>query len=1403
MQEELAKLVFKDELTDLYNRRFLFSYLRDALKAGASAPPMSLLMMDIDFFKKINDTYGHLEGDNVLKQLGAIIQSCIRKDEIAVRYAGDEFTVILPGQPKTEAAEFAEGLRAKVDKTAFQRRDPQAEPIKISISVGIAAAPEDGAQPEALIEEADKALYFSKRSGRNRISQARGFAETAIVDRSIFNNFPCPVLVGRQQVIGELSEFIMSLAEGQNSFVSIIGPSGIGKSRLLAELEKNTNNFLALRVTCTETDKYAPYRAITTMLKKTEMTLDMMKSDQSASEEDRHKLFENITSRLLELSRNRPLTLLMDEFQNIDEGSLEVINFLHESKQGKVAVMVSMRDDIFGNLAAVSPALNDFLIDLSISPKFKEINLLPLDEEQTGQMISNLLPGRPATVDFDQKVYQATQGAPLFIEELIKNFVIKKYIYNQAGQWLVNMEQIPEADWQSDMDRVISENIGKIGSDARQVVTRATVVGREVDLSVLAGVGKQGEAETMDAIDKATRMRIIAPVDAAKPDQFTFVNQRVQEAVYRQIDDTERQTMHKEVGEVTEKMYQDNPEKVAGILAFHYDKGGDTDKATRFSQIAENVAQRAFRPEEAQAYYERKHNIIRSKIKEAGHPLNSEQMNLMKEILRSLITAAKNMKLYPEGSQLIVVSTTALIKSMNSILNAANVLTLSESKNDLQINTETVDQKAFGSAAPEILALLKQHYIKSCTFQRGINSTEIETLLRNLDNAPNKPFSLAGYWNKWLEEKNITNIGITQRAFIAVKDRTSTSLNVPVQAKIEINEQNTPLFKELLRYFCAAIENIRLYPSGSQLTTDAVKYVNKSLDGIFKLVPMVTFSAVEESLLINGAPVHPRTLGAAAATLARIIREYRLKSIVIFQSVSLTELEKFLSLLSNISPERKVSNEEWGELLERQGVVNVKIGAISYSSADTRRGSYQPQSAQAAPPPAGIGGEPVMDMPGPAASGPPRKAEDLAAQINRFLKGLPERMMTEEIIGLLNNLMGANDINNFNQLITKFFQNFRHSKPEIRIQSHSFYLQMLNKAQPAARHLIMDQGWSYILEGLSSEKDSKMYPLIAEAASCHSLLYLEQGEYNALHKIIAAIAHRRKAKPEAGGLSEEMAAKNNEILNSIKSSPAFQGVLKNFRLDDAGARELAGQILSGLGAAVIPELMEFARETDDAAKRGEVFNMMAAMGPEAPPLFLTELNLVAESGNAGHISRLLEAAPLILKQAPEDAWNTFTDIINNLLKREGPVRDEALNIIKALDKDKALKICLPILAGKDKKLLMATLGMLASLEYREITDEVISLLKTASDKDILQESCRALGKLKDEKSVPVLIEMLRQKRFLGIGLFGGVADEVRGSCAWALGHFKSTEAQEALRTALNDKSPSVRSAARLGLKDTE
>ena len=125
----------------------------------------SLLMIDIDYFKNINDQYGHQTGDKVLSELSNMFLSCVRKSDVVCRYGGEEFAIILPDTDKTNAKTTAEKIRKAVEENAFKDKARQ---IKITISVGIST--NSGIETSRLlVGESDKALYRAKNNGRNRV----------------------------------------------------------------------------------------------------------------------------------------------------------------------------------------------------------------------------------------------------------------------------------------------------------------------------------------------------------------------------------------------------------------------------------------------------------------------------------------------------------------------------------------------------------------------------------------------------------------------------------------------------------------------------------------------------------------------------------------------------------------------------------------------------------------------------------------------------------------------------------------------------------------------------------------------------------------------------------------------------------------------------------------------------------------------------------------------------------------------------------------------------------------------------------------------------------------------------------------------------------------------------------
>lgn len=166
--EKLEKLAITDGLTKLYNLRHFYSQLElEVDRSNRYGHPLSLLLLDIDHFKKYNDTFGHLEGDKILIRLGNILKSFLRTMDSAFRYGGEEFTVILPETTGSEAKSAAERIRKAIETEKFLP-EPDRE-CYITISIGIT----EYSTPEELsdfIQRADKAMYLSKLAGRNKVS---------------------------------------------------------------------------------------------------------------------------------------------------------------------------------------------------------------------------------------------------------------------------------------------------------------------------------------------------------------------------------------------------------------------------------------------------------------------------------------------------------------------------------------------------------------------------------------------------------------------------------------------------------------------------------------------------------------------------------------------------------------------------------------------------------------------------------------------------------------------------------------------------------------------------------------------------------------------------------------------------------------------------------------------------------------------------------------------------------------------------------------------------------------------------------------------------------------------------------------------------------------------------------
>lgn len=170
LKEEVGRISVRDDLTGLYNRKHLLSRLEEEIsRSKRYTTPITIMLMDIDYFKVINDMYGYQVGDEVLKKVAKILNSVVRKEDIVTRYGDEEFIIALPNTTDRNAYVLAERIRKDVKNFNFFEEED--EPMSVTISIGISTYPFPHMDPEVntLIRYAEHALYNAKKQGKNKV----------------------------------------------------------------------------------------------------------------------------------------------------------------------------------------------------------------------------------------------------------------------------------------------------------------------------------------------------------------------------------------------------------------------------------------------------------------------------------------------------------------------------------------------------------------------------------------------------------------------------------------------------------------------------------------------------------------------------------------------------------------------------------------------------------------------------------------------------------------------------------------------------------------------------------------------------------------------------------------------------------------------------------------------------------------------------------------------------------------------------------------------------------------------------------------------------------------------------------------------------------------------------------
>ncbi len=607
--ERLRRLSITDELTGLLNRRYFFNRLSQEIsKSKRNKRPFSLLILDVDHFKEINDTYGHLEGDEVLRVVAKVLLKSVREMDVVTRYAGDEFIAILPESDSEDAYPVAQRILEETKQLSFL--DPKGGgTFTVGVSVGISTFPDDGETATELIETADHGLYSAKKAGRNRVCFGDSCKDSPITEISFDGKISH--FIGRSDELQRLIALYRTAAEFGLQVCLINGEAGVGKTRLIQELYNSIKqeNVQFLQGVCFDTSIPMPYQPIREALSnfiereeyygysilrtlpesaKVEIlkvipSLDTKRLGiQSAMMpdpvQDEYRLFDGIYQIFKKIAAKSPLVLFLDDIHWADTASLELFSYLiRNARDSHILICLTYRPEevLDGNIER--GAMASTIHRISRLLKIERFNLMPLDKKHVEEILNSIFAPHRYPKELVDLVFRETEGNPFFVEELLKSLIENKVI--EFVDNAIVLKPTESINMPSSIRDLVIDRIEKLPSELQELLRIAATVGQEFSLRLLSGITNKNEGHIQDILDCGMDANIIKEDFSTSEEKFSFTHCKTREVLYYSLRESKRERLHLTIARALEKLYANDLDDHYEDLAQHYYLSRDKEKA--------------------------------------------------------------------------------------------------------------------------------------------------------------------------------------------------------------------------------------------------------------------------------------------------------------------------------------------------------------------------------------------------------------------------------------------------------------------------------------------------------------------------------------------------------------------------------------------------------------------------------------------------------------------------------------------------------------------------------------------------------------------------------------------------------------------------------------------------------
>ncbi|MHC9538863.1 MAG: diguanylate cyclase [Vulcanimicrobiota bacterium] len=814
----LYELVYRDELTGLHNRRFFVEQTeRDSYSLMENPSDYALLMFDIDHFKGINDTYGHQEGDYVIKTVANAVTDAVGKKGTPIRFAGDEFLLMMPHITKDVALNTAWILRDYMADNVISLSSSDST-IKVTLSIGVAHYPDDTEDFKELMHIADQAAYISKKKGRNTVSSLDS-KSTQLIDLNYLHLlFPCRKHIGRVELLQQLKESAIPARGSIKKITVVEGVRGIGKSRIISEMAHSLDPQRYLHIRChsqpmtsaqpfwdiidtlnkifsedSELTSFVSNKLSADKLKElvplmpifSQFILHDTKKRELSPEQRRDLMLEALEELLLAINSEKPIIISIDDFQWSNFGTQILLERLKSNEKAQEIPVIITIDST--DLASQNDA--EFLVYLDTMNNKNLLNTLeinPLSDEEVDSMLLSIIPGIGEAQKIKTVLREQGRGTPLYIEDILKHLICNNIIHSESEGIIV--EEFDSAIVPHRIEEAVHTGVSTLDDEVRGLLCKASVIGERFSVDLLRRVDGRSEGYINDLIVKAQKASLIESDPGSTGDSFVFVGKNTHNSFYDSIDEDKRKTFHRELAELEKDIHKDDIETVLSKISYHFKQSGDLEQSQKyFNKLLDNY-QSIIPPKVINLYIDKA-----PPRKDWGEerPLKPEEEEIAFRFIKLIQVTLRNIEQFPIDSEIVKSSFESTYFELKKVFSMVDVLSFADGDGEILLNGRRPASSSLDTAACEqFLKTLNSAGLKGVTIHKEVTREHFlqflkTAILENHDEIQNE-----GGWRKVLAELGIDSILTNERIFVALSERDlfdSRKMKDEIQA-IEIKE---------------------------------------------------------------------------------------------------------------------------------------------------------------------------------------------------------------------------------------------------------------------------------------------------------------------------------------------------------------------------------------------------------------------------------------------------------------------------------------------------------------------------------------------------------------------------------------------------------------------------------------